>query len=513
LGLCITGPPPSTRSPSNYQQSAAFLHPSYKTPSRRITATTTTNRNCIHLVNMSSSSTKTESGYKYLTPIDRSEVTLEIKDPVDSSALSQATAIFNELTTDGSSSDSSGGRRPVDPASLVKVAKRLGDVAQGSEAYTVSSEQCKAAFEGLDETERTALVNIHDRVKRFADMQRKSVTDVEMDIPGGKAGHTVSPCRAAGCYAPGGRYPLPSSVIMTAVTARAAGCQTVILASPRPAKITLAAAHVCNVDTFLCVGGAQAIATMAYGITDSNAHGPMVPKCDVIVGPGNKWVTAAKSIVQGYCGIDMLAGPSEVLVISDRTANAEVVAADLIAQAEHDVVARAILVTDCADTIDQVEAEVARQIESLPEPNRSTAKQAFTHSFAVLCDDIDQCIEVSDDIAPEHLEIQTVDAMAVGKRCANYGGLFVGEHAAEVLGDYGAGPNHTLPTGGTGRYTGGLSVFNFLRVRTWMRVDKKDDSQVMVDESITMARLEGLEGHARAAEARSTTVTPAFNKK
>jgi len=378
----------------------------------------------------------------------------------------------------------------------LEVAKRLGDIPQDATTFIVSKEQCQAAYDGLTPTERTALTNIYGRVKTFAEMQRKSVVDMEMDIPGGKAGHTVSPCRAAGCYAPGGRYPLPSSVLMTAVTARAAGCETVVLASPRPAPITMAAAHLANVDLFLCVGGAQAIGAMAYGIQN------LVPRCDVICGPGNKWVTAAKSLVNGKCGIDMLAGPSEVLVICDETANAKVVAADLIAQAEHDVVARAILLSTDPTIIELVDTEVAQQIEALPEPNRSTALEALKQSFAVQCSSIEECIKLSDDIAPEHLEIQTKDAQAVATKCANYGGLFVGEHAAEVLGDYGAGPNHTLPTGGTGRYTGGLSVFNFLRIRTWMRVDDASASQGMVDDSVIMARLEGLEGHARAAEAR-----------
>lgn len=289
---------------------------------------------------------------------------------------------------------------------------------------------------------------------------------------------------------------MPSSVLMTAVTARAAGCETVVLASPRPAKITMAAAHISNVDLFLCVGGAQAIASMAYGIKD------LVPRCDVICGPGNKWVTAAKSLVNGKCGIDMLAGPSEVLVICDETANAKVVAADLIAQAEHDIVARAILLSTDSKMIETVDKEVADQIDALPEPNRSTALEALKQSFAVHCATIEECVAISDDIAPEHLEIQTADSTKVAESCGNYGGLFIGEHAAEVLGDYGAGPNHTLPTGGTGRYTGGLSVFNFLRIRTWMRVDDAKQSQGMVDDSVVMARLEGLEGHARAAEAR-----------
>eukprot|EP00555_Chaetoceros_dichaeta_P003887 CAMPEP_0198249380 /NCGR_PEP_ID=MMETSP1447-20131203/931_1 /TAXON_ID=420782 /ORGANISM="Chaetoceros dichaeta, Strain CCMP1751" /LENGTH=363 /DNA_ID=CAMNT_0043934001 /DNA_START=183 /DNA_END=1271 /DNA_ORIENTATION=- len=360
-----------------------------------------------------------DNDYKYLTPISPSDIKLEIKDPVDNTALSQAQDIFHELTNANDSPEK--GKGPIDPPSLMTVAKRLGDITEECDSYIVTAEEMKAAFDSLSDCERTSLMNIHDRVKRFADVQRGSVTDVEMDIPGGKAGHTVSPCKAAGCYAPGGRYPLPSSVIMTAVTARSAGCQTVILASPRPAPITLAAAHISQTTLFLRIGGAQAIATLAYGIQADNAHGPAIPQCDVIVGPGNKWVTAAKGMVQGFCGIDMLAGPSEVLVIADETGRAEVIAADLIAQAEHDVVARAILVTDEETVLEQVEGEVRRQVELLPEPNRSTAKQAFTQSFAVVCADVEECIQVSDDIAPEHLEIQTRDAMTVGMKCSNYG--------------------------------------------------------------------------------------------
>jgi len=291
---------------------------------------------------------------------------------------------------------------------------------------------------------------------------------------------------------------------MTGVTAREAGCEVVVLASPRPAAITLAAAHICGVDIFLCIGGAQAVGAMAYGVLEGSQKEflPCIPRCDVIVGPGNKWVTAAKSIVNGYCGIDMLAGPSEVLVICDKDAKADIIAADLIAQAEHDVVARAMLLSDDKEVIDAVDLEVVQQLAKLPEPNQSTAREALKNSFAIKCSSIEECIQLSDDIAPEHLEIQTANSMEVGMRCRNYGGLFVGKNTAEVLGDYGAGPNHTLPTGGTGRYTGGLSVFNFLSVRTWMRIDNLKESQSIVKDSVVMARLEGLEGHARAAEKR-----------
>ncbi|CAB9514032.1 Histidinol dehydrogenase [Seminavis robusta] len=436
-----------------------------------------------------------------LNHITPEQVAIEIKDPVDPKALEQAKAILQELRQKDGETSSIAPTGVVRSSKLLEIGKRFGDIAQDATTYVVSSEDCKKAFEELPDGHRQALVNIHGRVKAFAEAQRATVKDMEMDIPGGKAGHTVSACKAAGCYAPGGRYPLPSSVVMTVATARAAGCEKVILASPKPAQITLAAAHIAGVDQFLCVGGAQAIAAMAYGV-DGEGGAAAVARCDCICGPGNKWVTAAKSIVNGYCGIDMLAGPSEVLVICDDTANPEVVAADLIAQAEHDVVARAILLSTDSDMIKNVDAEVAKQIDALPEPNKSTALEALKQSFAIKCDSIDQCVALSDDIAPEHLEIQTREAMKVGEQCANYGGLFVGEHAAEVLGDYGAGPNHTLPTGATSRYTGGLSVFNFLRIRTWMRVDKADDSQPMVQDSIVMARLEGLEGHARAAEKR-----------
>lgn len=452
-----------------------------------------------------------------LTRRTPAEVTLEIKDPVDPNALIQSRAILEELRPSSSGACS--------PDALLSIARRLGDIpltttndgednsnvgSSGIDSYIVPPATCQDAFNSLTSDEKRSLLNIHARVKTFAEAQRSSVVNMEIDIPGGKAGQTVSPCGVAGCYAPGGRYPLPSSVIMTVVTARAAGCPFVVLCSPRPAPITLAAAHVAGADIVLRVGGAQAIGAMAYGVSaktmgengSTTIVQSEVPPCDVIVGPGNMWVTAAKSIVSGRCGIDMLAGPSEVLVIADGTANPVIVASDLIAQAEHDVVARAILVSDDADLIDAVDVEVTRQVGSLPEPNKSTAGEALRQSFSVLCKNIDECIAVSDRLAPEHLEIQTVDAMEVGKRCTNYGGLFVGADCAEVLGDYGAGPNHTLPTGGTGRYTGGLSVFNFLRIRTWMRIDDREGCQDMVEDCVRMARLEGLEGHARAAEKR-----------
>jgi len=264
------------------------------------------------------------------------------------------------------------------------------------------------------------------------------------------------------------------------------------VASPRPSEVTKAAAFVAGADCLLAVGGAHAIAAMAHGVG--------VAACDIIVGPGNKWVTAAKSIVNGICGIDMLAGPSEVLVIADSSADPEVVAADLLAQAEHDVEARPILVTAEEEVIGSVNACLKRQLAELP--TRDVAIPAVRKGFAVLAPDLESAIAASNRMAPEHLEVQTSNAQDVSNKCKSFGGLFIGRMAAEVLGDYGAGPNHVLPTSCTAKYTGGLSVHTFLRLRTWMRIDDAKAAQEQVQDAIALARLEGLEGHARAAERR-----------
>ena len=318
-------------------------------------------------------------------------------------------------------------------------------------------------------------------MRSFASAQRGSVQDVTTDIPGGKAGHHVVPMERAGCYAPGGRYPLPSSVIMTAVTARTAGVKTVWVASPRPVPVTLAAAHVAGADALLAAGGAQAIAALAYGVDG-------VPACDVIVGPGNRWVTAAKSLVAGRCAIDMLAGPSECLCLCDETADPALVARDLLAQAEHDTDAMPILVTTDATLPGRVNAEITEQLKTLS--TADTARVSSDKGIAVTCSSMEEAIAITDRFAPEHLEVQTRDSQAVSDRIGHYGGLFIGPRAAEVFGDYGAGPNHVLPTGGTARYTGGLSVFSFLRIRTWMRIDDAVASQEQVEDAATLARLE-----------------------
>lgn len=413
---------------------------------------------------------------RVLQPQDISQAPFE---PVDPKVREQAMTIVE-------------GVRNEKEEGLLKFAWKFGELPQGDRKFLVSKEEMKAAFDGLPKEQQGVLERTAKRIRSFAEAQRASVGPTEAPIAGGRAGQTVEPVRVAGCYAPGGRYPLPSSVLMTACTARAAGVPQVVVCSPRPTAVTMGAAHVAGADCLLRLGGAHAVAAMAYGVG--------VTACDIIVGPGNQYVTAAKSIVSGVCGIDMLAGPSEVLVICDASADPAVVAADLLAQAEHDPQARPIIVTPDASVVETVNAALREQLAVLP--TGDIARQAVKQGFAVVAPDMAAAVEISDRVAPEHLQIQTKNSQEVADMCKNFGGLFIGRMAAEVLGDYGAGPNHVLPTSCTAKYTGGLSVHTFLRLRTWMRIDDEDAAQEQVSDAVVLARLEGLEGHARAAEKR-----------
>jgi phosphoribosyl-ATP pyrophosphohydrolase/phosphoribosyl-AMP cyclohydrolase/histidinol dehydrogenase len=228
-----------------------------------------------------------------------------------------------------------------------------------------------------------------------------------------------------------------------------------------------------------------------------------VAACDVVAGPGNRWVTAAKQLVYGRVGVDMLAGPSELVVLADRTADAGLVAADLLAQAEHDPDSMPVLVTTARELVGAVESELERQLQGLP--TRAAAAAALADGFAVVCDDLEEAAAVCDRLAPEHLQVLTADPAEVGSRLGHWGALFLGAASAEVLGDYGAGPNHTLPTGGSARFAGGLSVMSFLRVRTWLDLTPGEELEALARDAAALARLEGLEAHARAAERRLLT--------
>ncbi len=413
---------------------------------------------------------------KIITP---SEVPAMRRDPVDAETLEAAASIVDAVRDGGDES-------------LRKFARQYGDIEDRAE-MVVPAESCQKAFDALPTQDQELLERTAARIRAFAEAQLKSASDMTTAIPGGEAGHDIAPMERAGCYAPGGRFPLPSSVLMTAVTARSAGVGEVWVASPKPTAITLAAAAVAGADAVLVVGGAQAIAALAYG-TES------VPACDVIVGPGNRWVTAAKKLVAGRVAIDMLAGPSELVVLADSSADPELVASDLLAQAEHDPDAVPILVTDSRGHAESVNKAVRGQLENLP--TRETAEAACQNGFIVVCEDTRHGAEICNRIAPEHLEVLTANPQRDAENLEHFGGLFIGAGAAEVLGDYGIGPNHVLPTGGTARSTGGLSVFDFVRWRTWMRVDDASASRQAVDDAVALARHEGLEAHARSAERR-----------
>ncbi len=410
-----------------------------------------------------------------------SEVDWVIKPVVSDQVLDQARAIVERVRSEGE-------------AGVRTYATQFGERTP-DQPLTLGPDAMREAYDAMDPVDRDALQRAADRIERFARAQRDSIKDLTLDVPGGRAGHTVEPVRVAGCYAPAGRYPLPSSVLMTGITARAAGCAWVVVASPGANPVTLAAAHIAGADEFLCVGGAHAIAAMGYGYAGFE-------RCDVIVGPGNAWVTAAKQLVSGVVGIDMLAGPSELLVLADESASVETLAADLLAQAEHDTDAIPMLVTTCAVHAQSIQTELARQLESLP--TAETARVALGNGFVIVCDDLDQAIAITDRLAPEHLEIITKDAAKVASRIRNAGAVFIGAGTAEVLGDYGIGPNHTLPTGGTARFQAGLSVMHFLRLRTWIRIDDPIACEPVLDDTMRIARMEGLIGHERSARQRAS---------
>ncbi len=351
----------------------------------------------------------------------------------------------------------------------------------------------RKALDGLPREARDLLERAGARIGAFARAQAASLSPLSVPVPGGFAGHEILPVETAGCYAPGGRYPLPSSVLMTALTAKAAGVGTVWTASPRPAPETLAACAIAGADGLIAAGGAQAIAALAYGT------GP-VPPCARVVGPGNRWVAAAKRLVAGDTVIESVAGPSELFVLADDDADPEVAAADLLAQAEHDPDAVPVLACRSEDFAARVEYALERRLSDLP--TGEVARRALENGGALVDPDPEVLARAADAFAPEHLEILTADPEALARRIRNAGAVFLGAGAAEVLGDYGTGPNHVLPTGGHARLAGGLSALSFLRVRTWIRIEDPAAAAELYRDATAFARLEGLEAHARAGEIR-----------
>ena len=381
-------------------------------------------------------------------------------------------------------------------AALREQAERFGELLPG-QPIVVERPSLEKALRALDRADRERLERVAARIRAFAEAQRGAIRDVVVPVPGGFAGHRVKPVMRVGCYAPGGRYPLPSTVLMTTITARVAGVAEVIVASPKPPEIVLAAAAVAGADAVVPVGGAQAIAALAYGA------GP-VPACDVVVGPGNRYVTAAKYLVSRTVGIDALAGPSELVVFADASGDPDLIAADLLAQAEHDPEAVPLLVTLDSTLAGRVNEALRQQIADLS--TSDVAGVALVNGGVISVSSLEEGVAACEAIAPEHLALHLADSATamVTPRLRTYGSMFVGSKAGEVFGDYGAGPNHVLPTRGAARGSGGLSVLTFLRLRTWLRIDDAAAACELADDSAWFARAEGLEGHARSAERRTS---------
>jgi histidinol dehydrogenase len=369
--------------------------------------------------------------------------------------------------------------------------KKFGD--GELESLEVSAEEIEKAYNETPEEIKTALKQAVENVKAFAQAQISSVKEVETDFNGIKLGHKIFPLEKTGAYVPGGNYPLPSSVIMSVVPAKVAGVKEVIVCSPKIQPATLAACKLAGADKVFRIGGVQAIAAMAYG-TET------IPKVDKITGPGNKYVTAAKKEVYGVCGIDFLAGPSEVMVIADETANPAFVAADLLAQCEHDLDARAYLITTSEKLAENVINKTQEFLESLATKN--IASKSIAKSTIIIVENINQAIEIANKKAPEHLEICYKDSEQDIDKYTNYGSLFIGNYSAEVLGDYCSGTNHVLPTNGVARYTGGLSVFDFVKIQTYQQVSKEAAQNSLGPIASMLANTEGLMAHKLSADLR-----------
>ena len=361
--------------------------------------------------------------------------------------------------------------------------------------FEVSEQEIAEALEGMDAQTRRDSEFAINQVRRFAQAQLATMQPLEVEtLPGVHLGHRIIPVQTVGCYVPGGRYPILSAPVMSIVPATVAGCEQIIACLPpgaHPAMI--AVCHLAGAHRIFKVGGAQALAAMAWGPES-------IPSVDKIVGPGNAFVNEAKRQVFGRVGIDALAGPSEIFTIADDSADPRILAADMLAQAEHDIHTRVGLATTSRDIAERTLAEVERQLASLP--TAATAGEAWRRQGEiVLCEDEAQLIAFADHMATEHLQVHTRDPHATAAKIRNYGSLFIGQNASVVFSDKCCGTNHTLPTMAAARYTGGLWVGAYVKICTHQWIDEQGIPAI-AEPAIRQSRTEGMQGHRRAAEIR-----------
>lgn len=372
-------------------------------------------------------------------------------------------------------------RRGGDKA-LLQYARKLDSL--GTQPIRVSKEEIQGALKSVSQDFRRALQAAAANIRKFCEWQKPGEFRREIQ-PGITVGQQVRALQSVGCYVPGGRYPLPSSLLMTVIPAQVAGVPRIVVASPCPAPETLAAAALCGVTEFYRMGGAQAIAALAYGTGG-------IPRVHKIVGPGNKFVTAAKKLVAFDCGIDFLAGPTEVLIVSEK-GDPEFIAADLVAQAEHDPDASSIFVTANVELAREVKQAAARLSF-----DNTTARESLKKNGAVIvASSHAQAIEFANAVGPEHITVSPADVTAI----TSAGSIFVGSYSPQALGDYASGPNHVLPTGNVARLRGGLSVTDFVKVISLQEVSREGLKSIagVVE---TLAEAEGLKAHAESVRAR-----------
>jgi len=358
--------------------------------------------------------------------------------------------------------------------------------------FKVSKREIREAYREAGretvETIRKAATNI----RRFAKTQLKNFQDFEYTENGVTVGQKIIPLERIGVYVPGGRYPLPSTALMCIIPAKVAGVREIIVCSPKIKPVTIVAVDLSGAGLIFKIGGVQAIAAMAY-------ETETIPKVDKIVGPGNIYVTTAKKEVFGDCGIDLLAGPSEILIIADNYANPKFVAADLLAQAEHDVNTKIFFVTNSKNLIKKVNDELKIQIKKLETKN--IIKEAFKNKKVILVKNLEEAIKIANQIAPEHLALQVKNPKKYLNQLKNYGSLFLNSYSAVAFGDYCSGPNHVLPTDGTSRFTGGLSAKDFIKIQTYQYITKRG-AKKLASIAKEFASFEGLDAHKKSVEIR-----------
>ncbi len=390
-------------------------------------------------------------------------------------------------------------------------ALRYGNELDGYEGEAIiGADQIAMAGKMVSETLKDDIQFAYDRVTRFAHAQRESISSFETELsPGLWAGQKLIPIETAGCYVPGGRYAHVASAVMSVATAKVAGVENIVACSaphgnegPNPA--ILYAMNLCGADTILSLGGVQGIASMAFGLF---THKP----ARILVGPGNRFVAEAKRMLYGRIGIDMFAGPTEIAIIADDSADPQIVAEDLVSQAEHGLDSPAWLLTTSRTLADQVMGQMEKHIAALPETSRIAAEIAWRdYGEVILCDTDEEVLQVSDEYAPEHLEVHTVRDAWYTEMLKNYGSLFIGEETTVTYGDKCSGTNHILPTKGAAHYTGGLSVHKFMKIVTTQRMTKEANRKVG-QVAARISRLEGMEGHARSADVRLRKYFPGEN--